>query len=301
VRFTWNPQAGTAYLLDEDIVNLGYSYVQFTQDMYDDITSGNFPKFDLLVQKLPFNITPDELGFDPLDPTKEWPLEIVGGEKVGEMELNQWPGNQFQENELVAFAPSRMIPGILPSDDKVLQARMFIYGDAQRHRLGINHQLLPVNKPRCPFGYGTAMNGPENDGEMNFLSYSSAINYFPSHFNNITENPRVAPSMPYTIEGVKQRQPIPNVGTDYSQITTRYLTLDPDRQARFAARWAAMLTGVNFDSPQGQNLVNIWLARLGMISPQLLQNVQALIAMSGKKDNEFEAFRRAFYIASGTR
>ena len=32
-----------------------------------------------------------------------------------------------------------------------LQGRLFSYGDAQRYRLGVNHNLIPVNKPRCPF------------------------------------------------------------------------------------------------------------------------------------------------------
>ena len=27
---------------------------------------------------------------------------------------------------------------------------MFVYGDAQRYRLGVNHNLIPVNRPKCP-------------------------------------------------------------------------------------------------------------------------------------------------------
>ena len=42
------------------------------------------------------------------------------------------------------------MPGIGFSPDKMLQGRLFSYGDAQRYRLGVNHHLIPVNAPRCP-------------------------------------------------------------------------------------------------------------------------------------------------------
>jgi catalase len=33
----------------------------------------------------------------------------------------------------------------------MLQARLFSYGDAARYRLGVNHNLIPVNAPKCPY------------------------------------------------------------------------------------------------------------------------------------------------------
>ena len=38
-----------------------------------------------------------------------------------------------------------MVPGIEPSADPMLQARMFSYPDAARYRLGANYQQLPTN------------------------------------------------------------------------------------------------------------------------------------------------------------
>jgi catalase len=35
----------------------------------------------------------------------------------------------------------------------MLQARLLAYQDAQRYRLGVNHNQLPVNAPRCPVIY----------------------------------------------------------------------------------------------------------------------------------------------------
>lgn len=40
-----------------------------------------------------------------------------------------------------------MVPGVGPSADPVLQARMFSYPDAQRYRVGSNYFQLPPNRP----------------------------------------------------------------------------------------------------------------------------------------------------------
>ena len=40
-----------------------------------------------------------------------------------------------------------MIPYIEPSPDPLLQARLFIYSDTQRYRLGVNNKQLPCNAP----------------------------------------------------------------------------------------------------------------------------------------------------------
>jgi len=38
--------------------------------------------------------------------------------------------------------------GISYTDDKMLQTRIFSYADTQRHRLGPNYLMLPVNAPK---------------------------------------------------------------------------------------------------------------------------------------------------------
>lgn len=67
-----------------------------------------------------------------------------------ELELNRNPENFFAEVEQLAFNPANIVPGIAFSPDKMLQGRLFCYGDVQRYRLGVNHHLIPVNAPRCP-------------------------------------------------------------------------------------------------------------------------------------------------------
>ncbi len=64
---------------------------------------------------------------------------------VGVLELNRNSENYFAEVEQAAFNPANIVPGIGFSPDKMLQGRLFSYGDAQRYRLGVNHHLIPVN------------------------------------------------------------------------------------------------------------------------------------------------------------
>ena len=59
--------------------------------------------------------------------------------------------NYFAEIEQLAFSPSHFVPGIGPSEDPVLQSRLFSYPDTHRHRLGVNYQQIPVNRPLHPF------------------------------------------------------------------------------------------------------------------------------------------------------
>ena len=81
--------------------------------------------------------------------------------QVGTLELNKNPDNYFAEVEQAAFCPANVPPGIGFSPDKMLQARLFSYTDAQRYRLGVNYQSLPVNRPR-----GAEVHTYHRDGAM---------------------------------------------------------------------------------------------------------------------------------------
>jgi catalase len=89
--------------------------------------------------------------YNPFDLTKVWLHKDYPLIEVGVLELNRNPENYFAEVEQAAFNPANIIPGIGFSPDKMLQGRLFSYGDTQRYRLGVNHQLIPVNAPRCPY------------------------------------------------------------------------------------------------------------------------------------------------------
>ncbi len=67
-----------------------------------------------------------------------------------------------------------IVEGIGFSPDKMLQGRLFSYGDAQRYRLGVNHNLIPVNQPKCPF------HSYHRDGKMRTDdNYGRTLSYEP--------------------------------------------------------------------------------------------------------------------------
>ena len=68
--------------------------------------------------------------YNPFDLTKVWPHADYPLIEVGVMELNRNPENFFAEVEQSAFNPAAVVPGIGFSPDKMLQARLFSYGDA---------------------------------------------------------------------------------------------------------------------------------------------------------------------------
>ena len=139
--------------------------------------------------------------FDPLDATKIWPEDLVPSRKIGTMELNRNPANIFQETEQVAMAPANTIPGIEPSEDRLLQGRLFSYSDTQMYRLGANHQQLPINRPRVE------VNSNNSDGAMNVGARSGEVNYEPS---SLTPRPEAVAAR-YSnlpIDGVTQQRRI---------------------------------------------------------------------------------------------
>ena len=80
-----------------------------------------------------------------------------------------------------------MVPGVEPSADPVLQSRLFSYPDTHRHRLGVNYQQIPVNKPLHSF------NPYQRDGLMAVNGNYGANPNYPSSFRPMTFKP-VKPS-----------------------------------------------------------------------------------------------------------
>lgn len=174
VKFNFRSQQGVKGLnVKEAAEQQAKDFNHLTNDLYANINKGNFPKWDLYVQIL----DPEDFvkfDFDPLDPTKIWPTDIVPETKAGTLTLNRMPKNFFQETEQSAFAPGNLVPGIEPSEDRLLQGRIFSYSDTQMYRLGANHQQIPVNRPVV------AVSNNNQDGYMNTGMRDSDVNYEPS-------------------------------------------------------------------------------------------------------------------------
>ena len=120
------------------------------RDLFDAIEHKEYPRWTMYIQVVPEKDAA-KFPFNPFDLTKVWPHKDYPLHEVGIMELNRNPENYFADVEQAAFNPANIVPGLGFSPDKMLQGRLFSYGDAQRYRLGVNHGHIPVNAPRCPF------------------------------------------------------------------------------------------------------------------------------------------------------
>lgn len=173
VKFRWKTLQGIKNLDPQQVQETqGKDFNHLTHDLISAINQGDFPKWDLYIQVL----KPEDLqkfAFDPLDATKIWP--DVPERKIGQMVLNRNPNNVFQQTEQVAMAPSNLVPGIEPSEDKLLQGRLFSYADTQMHRLGANTASLPINRPHI------TVNNGNQDGALNHDdTHNDGVNYQPS-------------------------------------------------------------------------------------------------------------------------
>ncbi|KAI1696514.1 catalase domain-containing protein [Ditylenchus destructor] len=151
VKFSFKTKQGIRNLSDETAGQLIAGDRESAQrDLFDAIERGEFPRWTLYVQVLS-EAQARALPYNPFDLTKVWLHEDAPLTEVGVLELNRNPENYFAEVEQAAFTPANVVPGIDFSPDRMLQARLFSYGDAQRYRLGVNFNHIPVNAPKCPF------------------------------------------------------------------------------------------------------------------------------------------------------
>uniref|UniRef100_K3X6S3 Catalase n=1 Tax=Globisporangium ultimum (strain ATCC 200006 / CBS 805.95 / DAOM BR144) TaxID=431595 RepID=K3X6S3_GLOUD len=145
-----------------------------TRDLYEAIANKEYPTWTMYIQVMT-QAEADKASFNPFDVTKVWSHDAYPLLEVGRLVLNRNPQNYFAEIEQIAFSPSHFVPGIEASVDKMLQGRLFSYPDTHRHRLGVNYQQIPVNRPlKEPQTY-------QRDGLMTVNGNMGGVpNYFPN-------------------------------------------------------------------------------------------------------------------------
>ena len=148
VKFHFKTQQGIRCLTSEEAARVGGGNPQaFQVDLLRHIERGEHPAWSMEVQVMP-EAEAAGYRFNPFDLTKVWPHADYPRIPIGRLVLNRNPDNYFAEVEQAAFDPGNFVPGVGPSPDKMLQGRLFAYGDAHRYRLGINHTQLAVNAPK---------------------------------------------------------------------------------------------------------------------------------------------------------
>lgn len=237
VKFHWKSLQGEKNLTAQQAESIqGKDFNHMSRDLIAAIDAGRYPKWDLYVQVLkPEQL--DRFPFDPLDATKVW--TGVPETKIGTMTLNKNPDNVFQETEQAAFAPSNLVPGIEPSEDRLLQGRLFAYADTQLHRVGTNALQLPVNRPRVPVGT------VNQDGAMNGGNTRGGVNYEPSRQAPLAANPAFSASR-LPLAGTTQQARIAKT-LDFEQAGEFYRSLTGGERANLVGNLAGDLKQVEND------------------------------------------------------
>jgi catalase len=203
---------------------IGKNRESHQRDLFDAIRNDDFPKWKLYVQVMP-EADAAKVPYHPFDLTKVWPHKDYPPIEVGVMELNRNPANYFAEVEQAAFNPANVVPGIGFSPDKMLQGRLFSYGDAQRYRLGVNHGHIPVNAPRCP------VHSYHRDGAMRVDgNFGGMLGYEPNSYGEWPEQPDFR-EPPLALEGAADHWNFREDDDDYySQPRALFRLMAPAQQ-----------------------------------------------------------------------
>ncbi len=225
VKFHFKTQQGIKNLTDEEAEAIVAKDRESNQrDLLETIDNGDFPKWNLKIQVVPEKEA-SKFPFNPFDLTKVWPHGDYPLIDVGVLELNRNPENYFAEVEQSAFNPANIVPGIGFSPDKMLQGRLFSYGDTQRYRLGVNHHLIPVNRSRCPF------HSYHRDGAMRVDdNHGGTLGYEPNASGEWQEQPDFC-EPPLDLEGAADQWNHREDNDDYyTQPGNLFRGMNPEQQ-----------------------------------------------------------------------
>jgi catalase len=157
----------------------GIDLDQAQRDMVDAIEKRDFPKWALKIQVMT-DKQAKEFKWNPFDITKVWFHKDFPLIDIGVMELNEIPQNYYRDVEQSAFDPAHVVDGIGYSPDRLLQGRLLSYPDAQRYRLGVNYEQIPVNRSHYP------VTNYQRDGHMQVGDNGGANpNYSPNSFDEV--------------------------------------------------------------------------------------------------------------------
>jgi catalase len=188
VKFHFVTQQGNEFLTDQEAAEvIAHDRESHQRDLYEAIERGDYPRWTMYIQVMTEEQARNH-PYNPFDLTKVWYHGDFPLIEVGYFELNRNPENYYADVEQSAFNPADVVPGIGYSPDRMLQGRLFAYGDAQRYRLGVNHHQIPVNRPKIEANFFHRDGAMRVDG-----NYGSRLHYNPNSYgvwkdqNNLQE------------------------------------------------------------------------------------------------------------------
>lgn len=268
VKFHFKTRQGIKNLTNKEAAELiGKCRESHQRDLYEAIDKGDFPKWDFKIQIMSEEQA-NNAKFNPFDLTKIWPHADYPLIPVGVMTLNKNPENYFNEVEQAAFSPSNIVPGIGYSPDRMLQARIFSYPDAQRYRVGVHYQQLEVNKPIVE------VNNYYVGGAMNNGSYAQekSAYYEPNSFGGPVESAKFAePDL--AIGDIAQRFSHREHYADYyTDARALYKILPADEKDRLYSNIAESMEGVK------DEIIQRAINHFEQIDPEYAKGVKAALA-----------------------
>jgi catalase len=273
VKLHFKTQQGHRHLTNAESEQvIGQSRESYQEDLYGAIEKGEYPKWTLFVQLMP-ELEAERTPYDPFDLTKVWPHGDYPLHEVGVLELSRNPDNYFAEIEQAAFSPSNAVPGIGFSPDKMLQARVFSYADAHRHRLGTHYEALPVNAPKCPVAHY------HKDGAMRFFRNDNGnpdAYYEPNSMGGPVQAPEFA-EPPLRLSGDAARYDHREGNDDYVQVRALFRLFDAGQRERLFANIAAAMGGVP------KEIVDRQLGHFRKVDPEYGEGVEKALAARGAR------------------
>ena len=241
VKFHFKTRQGIKNLTNDEAAQIIAKDRESNQrDLFESIEKGDFPSWDFKIQIM----TQDQaksVKFNPFDLTKTWSHKEFPLIDVGIMTLNENPKNYFNEVEQAAFSPSNIVPGISFSPDKMLQARIFSYPDAQRYRIGTHYAQLSVNRPISEINT-YVVGGAMNNGmyELDDKAY-----YEPNSFGGGKED-RSLLEPDINLEGAMQRYDHRAEDQDYySQPRALFALMNDSQKSQLFSNIAESMAGVS--------------------------------------------------------
>ncbi|RAZ25530.1 catalase [Campylobacter hyointestinalis] len=268
VKFHFKTRQGIKNLTNEEAAKIiAKDRESHQRDLYEAIDKGDYPKWDFKIQIMSEEQA-NNAKFNPFDLTKIWPHADYPLIPVGVMTLNKNPENYFNEVEQAAFSPSNIVPGIGYSPDRMLQARIFSYPDAQRYRIGVHYQQLAVNKPVVE------VNNYYVGGAMNNGSYKQEPHayYEPNSFGGPVESAKFAePDL--AIGDVAQKFNHREYYADYyTDPRALYKILPADEKDRLYSNIAESMEGVK------DEIIQRAISHFEQIDPEYAKGVKAALA-----------------------
>ena len=233
VKFHWRPKLGMQSVVWDEALKISGADPDFhRRDMWDAITSGDFPEWELGLQVFDDAFL-ESFDFDLLDPTKLIPEEVLPLRIVGRMVLDRNPANFHAETEQVAFCTANIVPGMDFSNDPLLQGRNHSYLDTQLKRLGgPNFHQIPINRSHVEVA------NFQRDGHMQMGVPKGQVDYEPSLLD--PDGPRADPNAGFAsfaepVEGVKERTRPDTFKDHFSQARQFFLSQTKPEQDHIVA------------------------------------------------------------------